>query len=435
MDSIDWHESWQRYMVFQDIFCDPEVAARWKEHFLFLGAHDDFRLHFSAILQFDVAERTRYSINPRAFNKENYLRHLESMKLEVMSATICNATHELGQDSQPSGSKAHFQPYNQEFRKFRPALSDSKSSFHERDSKGDTSRSLPLCLCCKRTGHKFSDCTEDTTPAGVPTYSRYLDGKLTLLPSSSALLSNSTLPNNTVRQTTLSNMPVRGVAPPIMELVHESVFEVSTTLQPFLETPLASTPLYRDWRSPVPVPDSFVSTPHVYYDNLQIEQPSPYDNDCDYSKILTPYSAAQFQIFLERSQLLSHYPELPFKLTHGIPIGNLAPLKQTFTPPNLPGADIYADTIHASISEELRLGRFSGPFTLDELKAKFGFFRSSPLQVDVKEGAPGQPPKHRVCHHLSYKGKAPSPLSTMKSIQMIFPLVGGKHLMSLKLFS
>jgi hypothetical protein len=180
MDSIDWHESWQRYMVFQGTYCDPEVAARWKEHYLFLSAHDDFRLHFPAVLLFDIAERSRYSINPRAFNRENYLHHLESIKLEVMSATIRNATRELGQDLQPSGSKARFQPYSQEFRKFRPASSDPKSSFRERDSKGDIPRSAPLCLCCKRTGHKFSDCTEDTTPAGVPTYSRYLDGKLTL---------------------------------------------------------------------------------------------------------------------------------------------------------------------------------------------------------------------------------------------------------------
>jgi hypothetical protein len=56
MDSIDWHESWQRYMVFQETFCNSEIATRWKEHFLFLSAHDDFRLHFPAILPFDVAE-------------------------------------------------------------------------------------------------------------------------------------------------------------------------------------------------------------------------------------------------------------------------------------------------------------------------------------------------------------------------------------------
>lgn len=88
MDTIDWHKSWQRYMIFQEIHCDLEVSARWKEHYLFLSGHDDFRLHFSAILSFDIAERTRYSINLRAFNKDNYLRHLKAIKLEIMSTTI-----------------------------------------------------------------------------------------------------------------------------------------------------------------------------------------------------------------------------------------------------------------------------------------------------------------------------------------------------------
>jgi hypothetical protein len=151
--------------------------------------------------------------------------------------------------------------------------------------------------------------------------------------------------------------------------------------------------------------------PHVYFDNLQIEQPSPYDNDFDYSKILTPYSAMHFQIFLERAQLISRYPELPFKLIHGFPIGYLAPLEHTFTPPNLPGANVYADIIHADIAEELRLGRYSGPFTREELEGKIGPFRSSPLQVNVKEGAPGEPIKYRVCRHLSYKGKSQSSIN------------------------
>jgi hypothetical protein len=191
-----------------------------------------------------------------------------------------------------------------------------------------------------------------------------------------------------------------------MEPVRESVFEVSTTPQFFLETPLALAPPYRDWRSPASISDLSVSAPHVYFDNLQIEQPSSYDNDLDYSKILTPYSATQFRIFLERSQLLSRYPELSFKLMHGFPIGYLTPLEHTFTPPNLPGAKVYADVIRASIADELRLGRYSGPFTREELEGKIGPFRSSPLQVDVKEGTPGEPTKYRVCRHLSYKGKS-----------------------------
>ena len=96
----------------------------------------------------------------------------------------------------------------------------------------------------------------------------------------------------------LLSMPVHGAGPPIMEPAHESVSEVSVTPQPFLEMPLASALLYRDWRSPL-ISDSLVLTSHIYFDNLQIEQSSPCDDDSDYEKIITPYSAMQFQLFLK----------------------------------------------------------------------------------------------------------------------------------------
>ena len=139
-----------------------------------------------------------------------------------------------------------------------------------------------------------------------------------------------------------------------------------------------------------------------------MEQPLPYDNDCDYLKILTPYSTMQFQHFFKHSQLLPHYSELPFKLMHGFLIGYLKPLKQTFTPPNLPRANLNADVIHARIDEELCLGHYSGPFTQEELEKKIEPFCSSLLQINIKEGAPGEPVKYQVCQHLSYKGKSQS---------------------------
>ena len=92
VDSVEWHEAWQRCMMFQDTYSDMEVATRWREHYLLLSAHDDFHLSFPVILQFDIAEWTHYCINPWAFNKDAYLHHLESVKLEVMSADVWNVT-------------------------------------------------------------------------------------------------------------------------------------------------------------------------------------------------------------------------------------------------------------------------------------------------------------------------------------------------------
>jgi hypothetical protein len=111
------------------------------------------------------------------------------------------------------------------------------------------------------------------------------------LPLSSASHSSSTPLNINARLIIPPNMPVHGVAPPIMEPAHKSVFEVSTMPQPFLEMPLTLAPFYRDWQSPIPASAPLALMPHIYFNNLQIEQPSPYDNDLDYSKIITPYSA------------------------------------------------------------------------------------------------------------------------------------------------
>lgn len=50
IESVEWHEAWQHYMMFQDTYSDVEVTTRWREHYLLLSAHDDFHLNFPAIL-------------------------------------------------------------------------------------------------------------------------------------------------------------------------------------------------------------------------------------------------------------------------------------------------------------------------------------------------------------------------------------------------
>jgi len=182
IDIVEWHEGWQWYLVFLDTHCEIEIATRWRDHYHFLSMHNDFHINFPALLQFDIKERTRYCINPCTFDKDSCLQHLESVKIEVMSASVRNVMWDLGQDSQSfaSSSKTQYQPYNWENSKFRPSLTDSKLSFWERDTKPEVTQSTPLCLCCKCTGHKFSDCNKEMTPAGLPTHSKYFNGKLTL---------------------------------------------------------------------------------------------------------------------------------------------------------------------------------------------------------------------------------------------------------------
>jgi len=141
----------------------------------------------------------------------------------------------------------------------------------------------------------------------------------------------------------------------------------------------------------------------IYFDNLQ-KHPSPYDLDADYSLVNMPYSPEGFDHLLELTNLTHQFPELTWKLHHGFPIGDMSPLTSTYTPHNLPGADIYREVCDEYIADELSKKHFSGPYTHEQLFTKIGHFRSSPLQVVVKKGINGAPDKHRVCRHLSYRG-------------------------------
>ena len=242
-------------MIFQEIHCDLEVSARWKEHYLFLSGHDDFYLHFSAILSFDITERMCYSINPYAFNKDNYLWHFKAIKLEIMSTTIRNATHDLGQESQSLSSKPHYgsQPYDHEkCSKFCPASMDSASSFHDWDFKGNISHSSPLCLCCKHTRHKFviaqkAQCQQAFWCTCITSIANSLS--VPFHPSFSASPSSLTLPSTNAKLTIPLNTPVHGAGSPIMEPAHKSVSEASMTPQFFLKMPPASASFYRDQAS------------------------------------------------------------------------------------------------------------------------------------------------------------------------------------------
>lgn len=169
----------------------------------------------------------------------------------------------------------------------------------------------------------------------------------------------------------------------------------------------ASSPLY-SWSSLIHSLQ-FDITPIVddhrpYFDNLSPDS-SIFDSDPDFAKIRTPYSAAAFKEYLTKANLIHRYPELCHKLTYGFSLGDLDPIIESFTPPNLQSSDIHHEIIRSYIAEEIILERVVGPFTKEELEAKIGPFRSSPVQVVVTSGGPGQPDKHRCCRNLSYRGK------------------------------
>jgi hypothetical protein len=194
-------------------------------------------------------------------------------------------------------------------------------------------------------------------------------------------------------------------APPLTEPSLDDASDTSSHFSKLLDLATSAIPLHHlvellDHLTFNSVPITPNHTP--YFDHL-IHSSSPYDSDPDFSKILTPYSPIAFKLYLEKADISDRYPELPHKLAHGFSPGKLSPLEQSFTPGNLASSVIHNEVIQAYITDELCLGRFSGPFSKLALESKIGFFCSSPVQVDVKPTPDG--PKYRCCRNLSYRGK------------------------------
>ena len=198
-----------------------------------------------------------------------------------------------------------------------------------------------------------------------------------------ALLTNSTAHITSASSTTLSNMFVHSVDLPSTPHVPENAFD-SATYTSSIMNPII--PKYTSWSAP----EELHETPeeHIYLDHLMIPEPSPYDQNADYAKIRTPYSASQSKIFLENTGLLDRYPELCFKITHGFPLSNLAPVLESYCPPNLPSADFHLDVIREYIADKLRLGRFTGPYTKEELECLIGPFCQGTRISDLFRHAP-----------------------------------------------
>ena len=68
-----------------------------------------------------------------------------------------------------------------------------------------------------------------------------------------------------------------------------------------------------------------------------------------------PYSPSAFHYTPQSFNLLHHYPELSFKLSHVFPINRMAPLIHYNIPRNNSNTSNYHDDIRAYIIDELVL--------------------------------------------------------------------------------
>lgn len=121
--------------------------------------------------------------------------------------------------------------------------------------------------------------------------------------------------------------------------------------------------------------------------------------ETDFERVITPYHAEEWYKALCEANLLQKYPNLIFDIKRGSPIGNPPRLDYTFIPPNMPSALKHPELVEEHFTEEIKSGRMSGPYTIDQAHIFFkGHFRCAPIGFIEKE--PGSK-KWRMIRNLS----------------------------------
>jgi hypothetical protein len=89
---------------------------------------------------------------------------------------------------------------------------------------------------------------------------------------------------------------------------------------------------------------------------------------------------------LQKAGLLQKYGDVLYGFEHGfhqgIPTHRISNL-DWFTPDNYTSATLAEEKIKESMKKELEHGRMFGPFSHEEVRSKFNFFRTSPLGAVV----------------------------------------------------
>lgn len=120
-------------------------------------------------------------------------------------------------------------------------------------------------------------------------------------------------------------------------------------------------------------------------------------------KIVTPLPWQTWHSELERLNLLSAFADVPIGLRDGFHTGVSSTVTRTYTPNNHASAQLHSDSVSSHIHSELTLGRYSGPFLLDQLESLIGPFRTAPLGIIPKPNSD----KMRLIQDLSYPRQDP----------------------------
>lgn len=129
-------------------------------------------------------------------------------------------------------------------------------------------------------------------------------------------------------------------------------------------------------------------------------------------KVATPLIHEHWSAALATAQLLNDFLDVPIGIKHGFHTGVRSILARTFTPSNHQSALTQPQAVEEHIAKELKLGRYSGPFSPHELFLNIGHFRTAPLGVIPKPNGTS----FRIIQDLSFPRNDPSNFSVNSEI-------------------
>ncbi|KIK82181.1 hypothetical protein PAXRUDRAFT_154371 [Paxillus rubicundulus Ve08.2h10] len=178
MGSFTWQEAWLCYLVWLADAAQPVIHNCWKWHYTMLSKDEAIGNNFKAILTFNI---------------NTYWQHkLQAAKYDIVKDELCK----LSSRDEHQSSSSCYEPYDTSCKNVKHPCEGQDSSFQDNTQSSDSHpKSNPLCLICQHTGHRFSDCKEETMAKGKQMFAKYTRSHLTHHSNSSTLCISFNLSN------------------------------------------------------------------------------------------------------------------------------------------------------------------------------------------------------------------------------------------------
>lgn len=129
-------------------------------------------------------------------------------------------------------------------------------------------------------------------------------------------------------------------------------------------------------------------------------------------KVRSPLIHAHWFAALSSAHLLNDFLDVPTGIQNGFHTGVTSTLLCTFIPSNHQSALTHPQAVSQHIAKELELGRYSGPYSSQQLFSNIGHFRTAPLGVVPKPNSTS----FRIIQDLSFPRNDPSNFSVNSEI-------------------